>query len=106
MELTAVIEALKALKFPCDITLYTDSRYVMDGITQWLPNWKKNGWKTASKTPVKNKELWCELEELTGEFNIDWVWVKGHAGNKYNEICDRLAQTESRKFQALLPGEG
>lgn len=111
MELTGVIRVLEELKktgFYAGqrICIHIDSQYVKNGITSWIKTWKKNGWKTASKTPVKNKELWCELEELTGEFNIDWVWVKGHAGNKYNEICDRLAQTESRKFQALLPGEG
>ena len=87
MELTGVIRVLEELKktgFYAGqrICIHIDSQYVKNGITTWIKTWKKNGWKTASKTPVKNKELWCELEELTGEFNIDWGWVKGHAGNK------------------------
>ena len=101
MELTAVIEALKALKAPCDITLYTDSRYVMDGVTSWLANWKSNGWKTANKkAPVKNVELWQKLDELTSKHEIRWVWVKGHAGHPENERCDELARTEAAKFKS------
>ena len=100
MELTAVIEALKALKFPCDITLYTDSRYVMDGITQWLPNWKKNGWKTANKKgDVKNSDLWQELDKLTAAHKIQWIWVKGHAGHDENERVDKLARTQALAHQ-------
>jgi len=92
MELTAVIEALKAVKNPAyKINLYTDSKYVMDGITSWIFNWKKNGWKSANKQPVKNKELWIELDELVQQFSISWNWVKGHSGDTYNDLVDRLA---------------
>ena len=93
MEMTAVINALKALKCPCNITLYTDSKYVMDGVNEWLPNWKKNGWKTANKkTAVKNIDLWQELDGLLGEHEIRWVWVKGHNGHPENERVDTLAR--------------
>ena len=93
MELTAVINALKALKFPCNITIYTDSKYVMDGVNEWLPNWKQNGWKTANKrTAVKNVDLWQELDGLLGEHEIRWVWVKGHNGHPENERVDTLAR--------------
>ena len=94
MELTAVISALASLKTSCDISLYTDSKYVMDGITRWLPNWKKNGWKTSNKkSPVKNVDLWQRLDELAGGHEIRWIWVKGHAGHPQNERCDQLATT-------------
>ena len=100
MELTAVISALSALKEPCNITLYTDSRYVMDGIENWIANWKKNGWKTANKkTAVKNVELWQKLDQLCTQHEIRWVWVKGHAGHKENERCDELARTEAAKYK-------
>ena len=100
MELTAVISALSALKEPCNITLYTDSRYVMDGIENWITNWKKNGWKTANKkTAVKNVELWQKLDQLCTQHEIRWVWVKGHAGHKENERCDELARTEAAKYK-------
>lgn len=93
MELTAVISALAALKTSCDISLYTDSKYVMDGITRWLPNWKKNGWKTSNKkSPVKNVDLWQRLDELAGGHEIRWIWVKGHAGHAENERVDELAR--------------
>ena len=93
MELTAVIEALKALKKECNITLYTDSRYVMDGITQWLPNWKKNNWRTSNKkSPVKNIDLWQELDTLSGRHESRWIWVKGHNGHAENERVDKLAR--------------
>ncbi len=93
MEMTAVINALKALKCPCNITLYTDSKYVMDGVNEWLPNWKKNGWKTANKkTAVKNVDLWQVLDELLGQHKIRWVWVKGHNGHPENERVDTLAR--------------
>lgn len=91
MELKAVIEALKILKRPSDIIIYTDSVYSKDGITKWIFNWKKNGWKTANKKPIKNIELWKELDELSAKHQIEWKWVKGHSGNKYNEIADQLA---------------
>lgn len=100
MELTAVISALSALKEPCNITLYTDSRYVMDGIEKWILNWKQNGWKTANKkTPVKNLELWQKLDELKSKHDIRWVWVKGHAGHPENERCDELARTAAQQIQ-------
>ena len=99
MELTAVISALSALKEPCNITLYTDSRYVMDGIEKWILNWKQNGWKTANKkTPVKNLELWQKLDELKSKHDIRWVWVKGHAGHPENERCDELARTAAERL--------
>ncbi|MCE3254778.1 MAG: ribonuclease [Rickettsiaceae bacterium] len=91
MELMAVIEALKIVKKPSVITIHTDSKYVQDGITTWIINWKKNGWKTAKKEPVKNSELWKELDLLVTKHQISWKWVKGHSGNKYNEMADQLA---------------
>ncbi len=91
MELLAVISALEALKRPCQVKLHSDSKYVLQGITAWLANWKKNGWKTASKQPVKNDDLWRRLDALTGQHDIEWVWVKGHAGHDGNERADALA---------------
>ena len=99
MELTAVIEALKALKKECDITIYTDSRYVMDGVQEWMPNWKLNGWKTThKKSPVKNVELWQILDSLLSKHKIKWVWVKGHNGHPENERVDKLARDEAKKY--------
>ena len=92
MELTATIKALKHFKEHQLITLITDSKYVKDGIESWIANWKKNGWKTASKKPVKNKELWLELDSQIAKHKITWEWVKGHAGDKYNERADFLAR--------------
>ena len=101
MELTAVIMALEALKESCNITLYTDSRYVMDGIEKWIYAWKKSGWKTANKkAPVKNVELWQKLDELRQKHEIRFVWVKGHAGHKENERCDELARMEATKIKS------
>ena len=91
MELTAVIEALGALKRPCDVTLTSDSTYVLKGVQEWMPNWKKRGWKTASKKPVKNVDLWKKLDVLIVEHKIDWQWVKGHSGHPENELADQLA---------------
>ena len=91
MELTAVIEALGALKRPCDVTLTSDSIYVLKGIQEWMPNWKKRGWKTSSKKPVKNVDLWKKLDVLIVEHKIDWRWVKGHSGHPENELADQLA---------------
>ena len=91
MELTAAIEALKALKEPCEVSLTTDSTYVKDGITQWLVNWKKNGWKTAAKKPVKNQDLWQQLDDQASRHRIEWRWVKGHSGHPENERADALA---------------
>ena len=100
MELTAVIEALKALKTVCNITLYTDSKYVMCGITEWLENWKKNSWKTANKkNDVKNVDLWQKLDELIKKHEIRWVWVKGHNGHAENERVDTLARNEVAKLK-------
>ena len=91
MELTAAIEALNVLKGSRDVLLYTDSKYVMQGITEWMANWKKRGWKTASKQPVKNQDLWMALDEAIGRHDVKWKWVKGHAGNQGNEDADALA---------------
>ncbi|SEQ77536.1 ribonuclease HI [Solimonas aquatica] len=91
MELTAAIEALKALREPCQVTLHTDSVYVMQGLTQWLPGWKARGWRTADKKPVKNQDLWQLLDAEAGRHRIDWRWVKGHNGDPGNEEADRLA---------------
>ena len=91
MELTAVIEALTALKKPCRVTLSTDSRYVMDGLTKWVKGWQKNGWKTADKKPVKNVELWQALVAACERHRIEWKWVKGHNGDPDNERADKLA---------------
>ena len=91
MELMAPIMALKKIKKDSKIIIYTDSIYLKNGITTWIKNWEKNGWKNANKKPVKNKDLWVALNELSKEQIIDWKWVKAHAGNKYNEIADKLA---------------
>jgi ribonuclease HI len=91
MELTAVIEALAALKRPCRVILHTDSQYVQKGITEWINGWKARGWKTAAKAPVKNVDLWKKLDEVVRTHDIDWVWVKGHAGDEGNERADALA---------------
>ena len=92
MELTAAIEALRYFEDRQNITLITDSKYVKDGIQSWIQNWKKNGWKTAAKKPVKNKELWIELDQLISRHTISWEWVKGHDGNVHNEKADYLAR--------------
>lgn len=91
MELRAVIEALSALKRHSRVKLYTDSQYVQRGVTEWLPGWKRNGWRTAQKTPVKNVDLWQSLDELLPKHSIEWHWVKGHAGHEGNERADQLA---------------
>jgi ribonuclease HI len=91
MELTAVIEALSALKRPCRVVLHTDSQYVQKGITEWINGWKARGWKTAAKEPVKNEDLWRKLDEVVRGHEIRWVWVKGHAGHDGNERADALA---------------
>ena len=92
MELMAAIEALRALKGPCVVELHTDSKYVQDGITKWIHGWKRNGWKTADRKPVKNADLWQALETETETHEIDWRWVKGHAGHDLNERADELAR--------------
>ena len=91
MELTAVIEALAALKRPSRIVLHTDSQYVMKGITEWIRGWKARGWRTAAKEPVKNVDLWTKLDSLCALHEIEWVWVRGHSGHNGNERADRLA---------------
>ena len=91
MELTAAIEGLRALNEPCEVVLTTDSTYVKDGITRWLANWKKNGWKTAAKKAVKNQDLWQELDQQTSRHAVQWQWVKGHSGHPENERADALA---------------
>ena len=93
MELTAVIQALSALKKPCDVTIYLDSQYVRKGITEWLPGWKQRNWRTSANTPVKNADLWRTLDRLAFESNhiIDWKWVRGHSGNTGNDRADELA---------------
>ena len=91
MELLAAIEGLKALKEPCIVNLTTDSKYVMQGITSWIENWKKNNWKNAQKKDVKNKDLWVELDKYVAIHDVKWHWVKGHSGHEQNEIADQLA---------------
>ena len=91
MELMAVIQGLSALQRSCDVKLTSDSTYVLKGIQEWMPNWKKKGWKTAAKKPVKNADLWMQLDELVVLHSIDWQWVKGHSGHRENEIADQLA---------------
>ena len=100
MELTAVINALKYAKSieEREVTILTDSQYVKNGITQWIISWKKNGWRTSGKAPVKNVEYWVTLDKLNDELNVDWQWVKGHAGIAGNEECDRLVRMETAKF--------
>ncbi|MGB1160328.1 MAG: ribonuclease HI [Alphaproteobacteria bacterium] len=99
MELTAAIEALNALKRPCEIVLTTDSTYVKDGITSWIDGWKKRGWKNSQKKPVKNEDLWKALDEARSRHTVEWKWVKGHAGHAENERCDELARN-------AMPGRG
>ena len=99
MELRAPIEALLALKKPCKVTIVTDSKYVKDGITTWIHNWKKNGWKNAKKKPVKNADLWEALDEARNGHDVSWEWVKGHAGHPENERADALANQGMAEFQ-------
>ncbi|GLV29501.1 ribonuclease H [Sphingobium sp. TomTYG75] len=99
MEMTAAIEALNALKRPCQVTLYTDSKYVMDGITKWVFGWQKNGWKTADRKPVKNAELWQALLAAAAPHKVSWQWVKGHAGHPENERADQLACAAAELFR-------
>ncbi len=91
MELLAAIRALEALKRPCRVELYTDSRYLQDGIRQWLPQWKQRGWKTAGRKPVKNVDLWQQLDALVNRHEVSWHWVRGHSGHPGNELADQLA---------------
>jgi len=100
MELLAAIRGLQALKRPCLVTLSTDSMYVRDGITKWVHNWRRNGWRTADRKPVKNAELWQELCEATERHRIEWMWVKGHAGHEENERVDQLACAAAEAMRA------
>jgi ribonuclease HI len=100
MELTAVIESLAALKTPCRVTLHLDSEYVRNGITSWIHNWKRRGWRTASNQAVKNVDLWQKLDAVTQVHKIDWRWVKGHAGNEGNERADALANRGVEQIRA------
>ena len=93
MELSAAIEALRALKRPARVRIHTDSTYVKDGITKWIVNWKRNGWRTAAKKPVKNVDLWQDLDDALKDHDIEWHWVKGHAGHPENERADALARS-------------
>jgi ribonuclease HI len=97
MELMAVLKAITAIKSP-KIEIHTDSQYVKNGMENWINNWKKNGWKTADKKPVKNQDLWQDLDKYAAEKNISWVWVRGHDGNIMNERCDELARTAAEKI--------
>ena len=99
MELTAAIEALNALKRPCSVALHTDSQYVKNGLNSWIHGWKKNGWKTADKKPVKNVELWQALDDAVRRHTIDWHWVKGHDGDFWNERADALANEGMAPFK-------
>ena len=104
MELMAAIKSLQTIVSneqwkSEEINVFSDSQYVKNGITSWIKNWKKNGWKTAAKKPVLNQDLWMQLDELYNALNVNWQWVKGHAGVKYNEMCDQLCQTEIAKYE-------
>ncbi len=100
MELRAAIEALSILNRQCDVVLTTDSQYVRKGVTQWLKNWKRNGWKTAAKAPVKNADLWQQLDQLITGHSIDWRWVKGHSGHPENELADQLANRGVKELRS------
>ena len=106
MELKAAIEALITLKRACAVDLYTDSQYVRGGVTGWLANWKRNGWKTSDRKPVKNEDLWRELDEARTRHDITWHWVKGHAGHPENERADALARAGMAPFKPARPGPG
>jgi len=100
MELTAAIKALNSLTRPCEVEMFTDSKYVKDGLTSWINNWKKNGWKTAAKKPVKNAQLWQELDQAVKRHEINWHWVKGHQGDVMNEKADELANLGMAPFKS------
>jgi ribonuclease HI len=102
MELTAAIEALNALNRPCAVELHTDSQYVKNGITQWLPLWKARGWRTLTKGAVKNEDLWRRLDEARTRHQVDWRWVKGHAGHEMNERVDVLARQALERVEAAM----
>lgn len=99
MELTAVIRALSAARRHSEVELHTDSQYVKNGMQSWIKNWKSNNWRTRDRKPVKNKDLWIQLDELAGQIKINWHWVKGHAGEEFNERCDELARTAAENLK-------
>ena len=99
MELKAVLEGLKALKEPCEVNLYADSKYVVDGIKNWIKNWAKNNWKTSSKKEIANKQLWQEIYEFMQKHKVNPIWIKGHSGHKENEMCDKIAKKEIKRFK-------
>ena len=103
MELMAAISALQALKSPCEVDLYTDSAYVKDGISKWIHGWKRNGWKTADRKPVKNVDLWQRLDEARLRHRVTWEWIKGHAGHPENERADELARAGMAPFKPKKP---
>lgn len=99
MELMAAIRSLRALNRPCEVQIHTDSEYLRNGITQWIQGWKRNGWKTKDRQPVKNRDLWQELDEQVGRHTVHWHWLKGHAGHRENERCDQLATLALEKLR-------
>ncbi len=99
MELRAAIEGMRALHEPCEVEVVTDSQYVKNGITTWIHGWKRNGWKTASKKPVVNQDLWNELDQLTAQHRVQWTWTKGHADHEDNNRCDELATSAARSVK-------
>ena len=101
MELLAAINALNLLVMPCEVLLHTDSKYVLDGITRWVEGWKRNGWKNASKQPVRNSDLWHQLIDAASKHEVEWHWVKGHSGNEGNERADALASAAAEEFANL-----
>lgn len=105
MELQAAIEGLSALKEPCAIEFYTDSEYLKNGVNSWMPSWKQNGWVTKNRKPVKNEDLWRQLDEAVSRHQIDWHWVKGHAGHAGNDRCDELAREAAAKVRKSLSPE-
>lgn len=105
MELQAAIEALSALKEPCEVEFYTDSEYLKNGVSGWLTKWKRNGWKTKSRKPVKNEDLWHALDSVASRHNVKWNWLKGHVGHLGNERCDQLANAEIAKIKATFTPE-
>jgi ribonuclease HI len=104
MEMMAAISALEALKRPCTVDLHTDSQYLKDGITKWITNWKRNGWRTADKKPVKNIDLWQRLDTALAQHELRWHWVKGHAGHDLNERADQLAREAIAQWRAAQTG--
>lgn len=104
MELLAAVAALNALNEPCTVDLTTDSQYVKNGINQWIHNWRKNGWRTTSKKPVKNADLWRQLDEAVSKHKVSWHWVKGHSGHPENERCDKLARAAAESPSKPDPG--